>query len=61
MSEWLGVSGAMAALSQSRAPEAARFLARATAWRRAFAAAEGRRWAIQIASTAEFAAALFGA
>lgn len=75
VAEWIGVSGALRALSARAADgvpcavaegggtpyDAAAFVARAAAWRQAFAAAEGRRWALYFESTAEFAAALFGA
>ncbi|WP_042880321.1 AMP-binding protein [Cupriavidus necator] len=66
MTEWTGIRGAMAALARRVAQpgadaDAARLLARAGAWRAAFAAAPGERWAIHIDSTQEFAAALFGA
>lgn len=62
---WHGVRGAMAALAHRAAGHhdagAARLLARAAAWRAAFAAAPGERWALYLESTPEFAAALFGA
>ncbi|WP_354686488.1 AMP-binding protein [Cupriavidus necator] len=65
MNAWTGVHGAMAALARRVAhgdhADAARLLARAAAWRTAFAAAPGVRWAIHLESTQEFAAALFGA
>lgn len=67
MTEWTGIRGAMAALARRVAAQpgadadAARLLARAAAWRAAFAVAPGARWAIHIESTQEFAAALFGA
>ncbi|WP_029049629.1 AMP-binding protein [Cupriavidus sp. amp6] len=66
MTEWTGIRGAMAALAHRVAQpggnaDAAHLLARADAWRVAFAAAPGERWAIHIDSTQEFAAALFGA
>ncbi|MGO4155711.1 AMP-binding protein [Cupriavidus sp. YAF13] len=70
MAEWLGVSGLMAALAQrshvvahgaAGATTAPEFVRRVAAWRQAFAAAPGKSWALYIESTAEFAAALFGA
>ncbi|AOZ09816.1 AMP-binding protein [Cupriavidus malaysiensis] len=75
MREWRGVSGTMAALAGLPAPARARpvagagaagwdadtFLARARAWRQAFAARPGTRWALYLDGHAEFAAALFGA
>ncbi|WP_037024755.1 AMP-binding protein [Cupriavidus sp. GA3-3] len=66
MTEWPGIRGAMAALARRNASgeaddDAARLLARAAAWRAAFAAAPGERWAIYLESTPDFAAALLGA
>lgn len=62
--DWYGVRGAMAGLARRAAhddAEASALLARAAAWRTAFAAAPGQRWAIYVESPREFAAALFGA
>ncbi|MDF3888453.1 AMP-binding protein [Cupriavidus basilensis] len=70
MADWLGVSGAMAALAQrshvvahgaAGATTAPEFVLRVAAWQRAFATAPGRAWALYLESTTEFAAALFGA
>ncbi|MGO4330501.1 AMP-binding protein [Cupriavidus sp. 2TAF22] len=70
MAEWLGVSGAMAALAARTHAvahgtagnlDAPAFVRRATAWRQAFAAVPGTTVALYLESTAEFAAALFGA
>lgn len=41
--------------------QAAAFVASVAAWRQAFAAAPGRRWALYMEGTADFAAALLGA
>lgn len=54
-----GVSATMAALAAR--DDARALVARATAWRHAFLAAPGTRWALFVDSPAEFAAALFGA
>lgn len=54
-----GVSGAMSRLAATA--HATDFVARAAAWRHAFAAQPGRRWGLYLDSTAEFAAALLGA
>jgi acyl-CoA synthetase (AMP-forming)/AMP-acid ligase II len=57
----------MARLAQAGAREvgdgvdAAAFVVRAAAWRAAFAARPGRRWALHLETPADFAAALFGA
>lgn len=75
MAEWTGLCDVMDALSARADDRASRcvakddgvtldtraFVARAAAWRRAFAGATGHRWALYFDSTAEFAAALFGA
>jgi len=64
LSGFSGVGGAMAAQAARAAQGdggAAAFVARTDAWRRAFAAAPGRRWALYIEGTADFAAALMGA
>jgi len=69
---WTGLGGVMAALAAAdgahpvacdgaRTVDTVQFLARAAAWRRMLALAPGRRWAIHLDDTAEFAAALFGA
>jgi acyl-CoA synthetase (AMP-forming)/AMP-acid ligase II len=63
----MGLAGALARLARSPAGEvgdgvgAAAFVARAAAWRAAFAAQPGRRWALHLETPVEFAAALFGA
>ncbi|WP_454733365.1 MULTISPECIES: AMP-binding protein [Cupriavidus] len=70
MAEWLGIGGLMAALparahvvahGEDGSLDAPAFVARAAAWREAFAAAPGASVALYAESTAEFAAALFGA
>lgn len=61
---WHGVRGAMGGLARRAAagdPQSASLLASSAAWRAAFAAAPGRRWALYIESPQAFAAALFGA
>ncbi|WP_420991759.1 AMP-binding protein [Cupriavidus sp. 30B13] len=70
MAEWLGTSGAMAALSarthvvahgEAGGLDAPAFVRRAAAWRQAFAAVPGASVALYLEATGEFAAALFGA
>jgi acyl-coenzyme A synthetase/AMP-(fatty) acid ligase len=59
-----GVGAVMAAQAARAAQgdaQAAAFVASVAAWRRAFAAAPGARWALYFEGTADFAAALFGA
>ncbi|WP_354677977.1 AMP-binding protein [Cupriavidus plantarum] len=61
---WHGVRGAMAGLAARAAAgdaAAAGLLASTAAWRAAFAAAPGQRWANYIESPDAFAAAVFGA
>lgn len=54
-----GVGGVLARLASR--PDARGFVARASSWQRAFAAAPGKRWALYLDDTADFAAALLGA
>ncbi len=59
-----GVGAVMAAQAARAAQgdaQAAAFVASVAAWRQAFAAAPGARWALYFEGTADFAAALFGA
>lgn len=65
MVEWCGLGEVMAtraaAAGQEGSSDAHAWFTRADAWRRAFAASDGARWALYLDDTAEFAAALFGA
>lgn len=54
-----GIATAMARLATQ--PEHADFVAQAAAWRQAFAGQPGKRWALYLDSTIDFAAALLGA
>ena len=54
-----GIATAMDRLATQ--PEHADFVAQAAAWRQAFAGQPGKRWALYLDSTIDFAAALLGA